>query len=158
MVVLTHNIRRDKKKQKSKDALVNLSCLSYIGKLKDYLLNKLVERLRRADEGVAVANFLSPKARLARALLQFGQHLGEPTTSKNEIFIRHKIPHHDLAALARVAHETASRILSEWRQCNIILRRSACYSVDRAALEREAHSQAVHHVLAQIDSRSPPLI
>jgi CRP-like cAMP-binding protein len=126
--------------------------------LKDYLLNKLVERFRRADEGVAVANFLNLKARLARASPQFARHLGEPTASKNEIFIRHKIRHHDLVALARVARETASRILSEWRQCNVIRRRSAYYSVDRAALEREAHSQAVHHVLAQINSRSPPLI
>jgi hypothetical protein len=33
-----------------------LECLNCSPKLKDYL-NKLVERLRRADEGVAVANF-----------------------------------------------------------------------------------------------------
>ena len=117
-----------------------LECLSDSPKLKDYLLNKFIERLRQAGERAAVANLLSLKARprLARALLELAQYSGEPAAHKDEIFIRHKIRHRELAALAGVTRETATRTLREWTESNIIRRRSAYYCVDRAALEAQA--------------------
>ena len=103
------------------------------------LLAVLVERLRQADDEVAAASFLSLKARVARALLQFAKHLGEPTATPGRLLVRHKIRRDDLAALANVARENASRILSEWTARKVIEHpSSAVYLIDKAKLEREA--------------------
>jgi hypothetical protein len=67
--------------------------------LKDYLLNKLVGRLRRADEGMAVANFLSPRRAWLAPYFGSGSTLENLRRARMKIFIRHNIPHHDLAAL-----------------------------------------------------------
>jgi CRP/FNR family transcriptional regulator len=40
------------------------------------IVQTLVARLRQADEELAAASFLTVKARIARALLQFAEHLG----------------------------------------------------------------------------------
>jgi CRP/FNR family transcriptional regulator len=99
----------------------------------------LVERLRQADEEVAAASFLSVKARVARSLLQFAKYLGEPTATQGRIVIRHKLRQDDLAALADVARENASRILSEWKKRRIIDHHThSGYVIHQARLEREA--------------------
>jgi CRP/FNR family cyclic AMP-dependent transcriptional regulator len=104
-----------------------------------HLLTILVERLRQADDEVAAASFLSLKARVARALLQFAKHLGEPTATPGQLLVRHKIRRDDLAALANVARENASRILSEWTARKVIKHPSpSVYLIDKAKLEREA--------------------
>jgi CRP/FNR family cyclic AMP-dependent transcriptional regulator len=73
---------------------------------------------------VAAACFLSLKARVARALLQFAKHLGEPTATPGQLLVHHKIRQEDLAALANVARENVSRILSQWKKHKIIEHRS----------------------------------
>jgi CRP/FNR family transcriptional regulator, cyclic AMP receptor protein len=104
-----------------------------------HLLTIVVERLRQADDEVAAASFLSLKARVARALLQFAKHLGEPTDRPGHLLIRHRIRREDLAALANVARENASRALSEWTARRIIERPApSVYRVDKVKLEREA--------------------
>jgi Crp-like helix-turn-helix protein len=101
------------------------------------LLETLVGRLRHADE--EAASFLSLKARVARALLQFAKHLGEPTGTPDQLIIRHRLRQEDIAALADVARENASRILSEWRKRKIIVRQSPpVYVIHKSRLEREA--------------------
>jgi CRP/FNR family transcriptional regulator len=98
----------------------------------------LAARLRQSDDEVIAASFLSVRARVARALLQFARHLGEPTDS-GRVRIRHKISHNDLAAMAGVARESASRTLGAWREAKILEespRKS--YLVDIGRLEREA--------------------
>ena len=42
-----------------------------------YLVNVLAARLRETDDAMAAAVFLTIKARLARALLELAEHLGE---------------------------------------------------------------------------------
>jgi CRP/FNR family transcriptional regulator len=104
-----------------------------------HLVTTLVERLRQADEEVAAASFLSLKARVARALLLFAKYLGEPTVTQGQVIVRERIRQEDLAALANVARENASRILSEWRKRRIIDHHSpSVYVIDKARLEREA--------------------
>jgi CRP/FNR family transcriptional regulator len=104
-----------------------------------HLLTVLVERLRQADDEVAAASFLSLKARVARALLQFAKHLGEPTATPGQLLARHRIRQDDLAALANVARENASRILSDWTARKVIAHPSpTVYLIDKAKLEREA--------------------
>ena len=114
-------------------------CLRGSPELYALLVDTLVARLRHADEEAAAASFLSLKARVARALLQFAKHLGEPTGTLDQLIIRHKLRQEDLAALADVARENASRILSEWRKRKIIVRQSpSVYVIHKSKVEREA--------------------
>jgi CRP/FNR family transcriptional regulator, cyclic AMP receptor protein len=116
-----------------------LKCLRDYPGLYSHLVTILVERMRQADDEVAAASFLSLKARVARALLQFAKHLGEPTGTPDELLIRHRIRQDDLAALAHVARENASRIMSEWTKRKIIDRRSSLgFVIHKVRLEREA--------------------
>ena len=118
-----------------------LESLSDYPEMYAHLVTILVERLRQADDEVAAMSFLSLKARVARALLLFARYLGEPTATPGQLVIRHKIRQDDLAALAGVARENASRILSEWRERKIIDQSSASvYVIHKERLEREAKS------------------
>ena len=77
-----------------------------------YLANVLAARLRGTDEAVAAVSFLTVKERLARALLELGEFLGEADDA-GRVVICHKISQSDLAALAGVARENVSRVMSE---------------------------------------------
>src|SRR5215471_9102904 len=116
-----------------------LECLRESPELYAHLVDTLVARLRHADEEVAAASFLSLKARIARALLQFANHLGEPIATLDQVIVRNKIRQEDLAALAGVARENVSRTLSEWRKRKLIVRRSpSVYVIHKSKVEREA--------------------
>jgi CRP/FNR family transcriptional regulator len=118
-----------------------LQCLRDSPALYDYIVDNLVARLRQANEEVAAASFLSLKARVARALLQFARHLGEPTAVPDQLVIR-DLRQEDVAALADVARENVSRILSEWRKHELIVRQSpSVYVILKSALDREARSR-----------------
>src|SRR5471030_159406 len=79
-----------------------LECLRENPDLQGYLINTLVARLRMADEETAASSFLSVRARVARALLQFALHLGEEATMPSHIIVHYKLRHEDLAAMAGV--------------------------------------------------------
>ena len=116
-----------------------LECLRDSPELYALLLETLVARLRHADEEAAAASFLSLKARVAHALLQFAKHLGDPTGTPDQIIIRDRLRQEDVGALADVARENASRILSDWRKRKIIIRQSpAICVIHKSRLEREA--------------------
>jgi len=83
-------------------------------------LEILAFRLRQADEELAASTFLSVKARVARALLELAEFVGTPSGPRS-IVLDEKISHADLAAMAGVARENASRVLSEWRRRNLVL-------------------------------------
>jgi CRP/FNR family transcriptional regulator len=97
----------------------------------------LAFRLRQADEVVAATTFLSVKERVARAWVELAEHLGTPSGT-GQIVLHEKISLADLAAMAGVARENVSRVLSEWRRRNLITGspRSYCLN-DIAALRRE---------------------
>jgi CRP/FNR family cyclic AMP-dependent transcriptional regulator len=106
--------------------------------LQEHLIETLVERLRGADQETAAASFLSAKARLARALLQFADHLGKPTGEPGQIVLHQKIRQVDLAAMAGVARESASRTLSLWQEQKVVISRSGATTViNRPRLLRE---------------------
>jgi CRP/FNR family transcriptional regulator len=116
-----------------------LDCLRDYPEMYRHIVTTLVARLRQADEEVAAASFLSLKARVARALLQFAKYLGEPTEAPDQLVIRHTLRQDDLAALADVARESASRILNEWKRRKIIDHHShSVYVIHKTRLEREA--------------------
>ena len=120
---------------------VFLECLRDYPDMYRHIVTTLVTRLRQADEEVAAASFLSLKARVARALLHFAKYLGEPTETPGQLVIRHPLRQDDLAALADVARENASRILSEWNRRKIIDHHPhSGYVIYKAKLEREAEA------------------
>jgi CRP/FNR family cyclic AMP-dependent transcriptional regulator len=61
-----------------------------------YLVHVLASHLRETDAALAAASFLTVKARLARALLELGEHAGEDDGA-GRLVIRHKIGQSDLA-------------------------------------------------------------
>src|SRR5262245_13853906 len=106
-----------------------------------YLINVLANRLRETDEAMAAASFLTVQARLARALLQLAKHAGQDDGA-GRVVIRHKISQSDLAAMAGVARENVSRVMSDWKRNQVVTRSSGLYHLnDIAALKRNLASQ-----------------
>ena len=101
-----------------------------------HLIKVLATRLRETDDTVAAACFLTVQARLARALLQLRQHVGQDDGS-GRVVIRHKISNGDLAAMAGVARENVSRVMSDWKRNKVVARLSGLYClIDITALEQ----------------------
>src|SRR5262245_60258800 len=94
-----------------------------------YLVTVLASRLRETDEALAAASFLTVRARLARALLELAELLGEERGSRR-ILIHHKIRRNDLAAMAGVAAENVSRVMNDWMQRKVVTRSSAYYCLE----------------------------
>jgi CRP/FNR family transcriptional regulator len=103
----------------------------------------LASRLRQADKALAAASFLTVRGRVARALLELAELAGRPSGPRR-IVIDDKISHADLAAMAGVARENVSRVLSVWRRRNLVLTGvSPRYCInDITALEREIELDA----------------
>jgi CRP/FNR family cyclic AMP-dependent transcriptional regulator len=102
-----------------------------------YLVKLLAARLRQADDVIASLAFLPVKARVAHALLGLAENLGEETDSGG-ILIPRMINQGDIAALAGVARENTSRILSEWERRKLVTKSSGFYRIDdRAKLKGE---------------------
>jgi len=98
----------------------------------------LAGRLRQSDDDMVASSFLTVRARVARALLEFARHLGEDVGS-GRIRIRRTITQSDLAAMAGVARESVSRTLSGWSRQKILEGSSrGGYVVHEARLKREA--------------------
>jgi CRP/FNR family transcriptional regulator, cyclic AMP receptor protein len=102
-----------------------------------YLVKLLAARLRQADDTIAALAFLPLKARVAHALLSLAENLGEQSESGG-ILIPRIINQGDIAAMAGVARENASRILSEWERQKLVTKSSGSYRIDdRAKLKGE---------------------
>lgn len=107
-----------------------------------HLMVTLASRLREADEAMAAASFLTVRGRVARALLELAEYLGQES-GVGGIMLGHKISQGDLAAMAGVARENVSRTLSEWKQRKIVTKPSLYYCLnDIAALEHEMQFDA----------------
>ena len=78
---------------------------------------------------MAADSFLTVKARLARALLELTEYLGEDAGA-GRVLIRHKITQSDLAAIAGVARENVSRALSDWKRHDVVTRSSGFYCLN----------------------------
>ena len=79
--------------------------------------------------------FLTAKGRVAYALLEIAESLGDQTGS-GEIVIPHMINQKDLAALAGVARENTNRILKGWQQRKILSTSSHSYRIKDKAEAR----------------------
>ena len=101
-----------------------------------YLINVLASRVRQTDEEVAATSFLTIQARLARALCRrLRRHVFRVRAGR--VVIRHKISRSDLAAIAGVARENVSRVMSDWKRNKVVARLSGLYClIDITALEQ----------------------
>jgi CRP/FNR family transcriptional regulator, cyclic AMP receptor protein len=117
------------------------TCIDAHPELTNYLMKTLARRLREADDGLAATAFLSVRQRLARALLSIAGYVGEKN-GEGRIRLRLKISQGDLAAMAGVARENVSRMMTEWRKRGIVTRSSNYYCIDdpkALAQDMEAH-------------------
>ena len=97
----------------------------------------LAKRLRKTYNSIAALAFLTAKGRVAYALLEVAESLGEQNGS-GEIVIPGMINQKDLAALAGVSRENTNRILKFWEQRKLLSISSRSYQInDKAKLERE---------------------
>ena len=83
------------------------------------IVKTLAARLRHSDEDMVASSFLTVRARVARALLQFARLLGEEA-GPGQILIRHRVTQADLAAMAGVARESVSRTFRELHRQKIV--------------------------------------
>jgi CRP/FNR family transcriptional regulator, cyclic AMP receptor protein len=103
-----------------------------------YMLTVLAQRLRDTNSAVAAASFLSIKGRIALALLNLAEAFGQDVGNERTL-IRQKITQSDVAAMAGVARENASRTLNEWMRQKLISRLSSYYCIEnRKRLEDQA--------------------
>jgi CRP/FNR family transcriptional regulator, cyclic AMP receptor protein len=113
-----------------------LECLRREDGIYAKLAAALAGRLRHADD--EAASVLTVKARLARALLQLAEHLGEVNGSEF-VTIHHTLRQNDLAAMAGTARESASRIIANWKRKQIVKELSPYhYAVNVLRLHVEA--------------------
>ena len=99
----------------------------------------LAARLRETDETLAAASFLSVRGCVARTLLELADYIGKDA-GRGRILLDQRISGKDLAAMAGVARENVSRVLSNLKKRGVIEQRLQSYVLkDIRALEREVH-------------------
>jgi len=90
----------------------------------------------QANECIAAHTMSPVKARIARALLQVAEILGQRTAGG--IAVPDAIRQRDIAAMAGVARETVNRVLHEWEHNKVVTKVGHSYLIaDIRALERE---------------------
>jgi CRP/FNR family transcriptional regulator, cyclic AMP receptor protein len=105
------------------------------------LLDTLAARLRQSNDALAAASFLDGNGRVARALLELAELLGEDA-GDGRIRMCQQIRQRDLAAMAGIARENVSRILSGWRHRKLVVQETHGYfTINPAQLAREVERQ-----------------
>jgi CRP-like cAMP-binding protein len=102
------------------------------------LVYVVAARLRDTDAAIAAGSFLPLRGRLAATLLELAENFGKDVGS-GRIVIRQKLGQNDLAAMAGIARENVSRILSDWMRGKLVSRLSGYYCLEnKAKLQKEA--------------------
>jgi CRP/FNR family transcriptional regulator len=118
-------------------------CMQEFPEMRTYAAMAIAAHFRRAGDKTAADSFFPAKARVARALLQFAEYFGDSAAPPHLLIIKRKFRKGDVAALAHVARENASRILSSWIRMNVISVPSpTVWIINRSTMEREA--QIIH--------------
>jgi len=100
----------------------------------------LAARLRETNETLAAASFLSVRGCVARTLLELADYIGKDA-GHGRILLDQRISRKDLAAMAGVARENVSRVLSDLKKHGVIEQRLQSYVLkDIGALERAVHN------------------
>jgi CRP/FNR family transcriptional regulator, cyclic AMP receptor protein len=98
----------------------------------------LARRLRDTNNALTATNFLSVKGRVASALLQLAEAFGRDVGS-GRILVGQKVNQNDLAAMAGIARENVSRVLTDWTNRSWLSRLAGYYCLEnKKAIEAEA--------------------
>jgi CRP/FNR family cyclic AMP-dependent transcriptional regulator len=98
----------------------------------------LAQRLRETNDALAATTFMSLRGRVAGALLSLVEAFGHDVGG-GRIVVRQKVTQSDLAAMAGIARENVSRILTDWMRRSIVSRHAGYHCVEnKEALKREA--------------------
>ncbi|MBN8937972.1 MAG: Crp/Fnr family transcriptional regulator [Rhizobiales bacterium] len=90
----------------------------------------LATRLRDTNLALATANFMAVKGRVAVALVALAEGFGQDVGS-GRILIKVRLGQADIAAMAGVSRETASRMLNDWLRKGDISRLAGYYCLER---------------------------
>jgi CRP/FNR family transcriptional regulator, cyclic AMP receptor protein len=102
-----------------------------------HALQVLARRLRGTSETVVLQDYGSIESRVARALLSLADSLGETTDTGRRV-ISQRVTQSDIAAMAGVARENASRVLNKWMRQRLLSRRDGMYCIEnRDRLEEQ---------------------
>ena len=102
-----------------------------------HIMMLLARRLRETNAALAAATFLPLQGRIARVLLNLAAAFGNDIGG-GRILIRQKVTQSDLAGMAGLARENASRILKDWTDRSLVSRRAGYYYLEnKAAIQRE---------------------
>jgi CRP/FNR family cyclic AMP-dependent transcriptional regulator len=96
-----------------------MACMKKYPDMNASLIAILAGRLRRACEEAAWAGLLPARARVAQALLRVAAVLGEEA-GPGRVAIDRSVTHADIAAMAGVSREEASRALSAWKKTGAV--------------------------------------
>ena len=103
-----------------------------------HITTLLAERVREMNDVAVAWSFLSLEGRVAHALLELEEAFGENTGDGRRL-IKQKIEQSDIAAMAGIARENASRILNKWTREKIVSRHAGYYCIEsREKVERLA--------------------
>lgn len=98
----------------------------------------LATRLRDTNQALASSNFMPVKGRVAVALVALAEGFGQ-TVGPGRTLIKVKLSQGDIAAMAGVSRETASRILNDWLRRGEVSRLAGYYCIEKAeAISRAA--------------------
>lgn len=91
----------------------------------------LATRLRDTNQALASSNFMPVKGRVAVALVALAEGFGQ-TVGPGRTLIKVKLSQGDIAAMAGVSRETASRILNDWLRRGEVSRLAGYYCIEKA--------------------------
>jgi CRP-like cAMP-binding protein len=95
-------------------------------------LKLLAHRLRGTNDTVVAQGTVTVSGRVARAFCSLAQGLGDEQ-SDGRILLAHKITQNDIAGMAGVARENASRAINELLREGVLGRAGSFYMIERPA-------------------------
>src|SRR5262249_51363330 len=106
--------------------------------LSRHLLIVVRRRLRHTNNSITPHTFLSVKGRVASALLQLAEAFGRDVGS-GRILIEQKVSQNELAAMAGIAREIVTRVLTDWTNRSWLSRLAGYYCLEnKKAIRGEA--------------------
>jgi CRP/FNR family cyclic AMP-dependent transcriptional regulator len=91
----------------------------------------LAGRLRDTNVALASSNFMPVKGRVAVAVVALAEGFGQPV-GPGRTLIKVRLSQGDIAAMAGVSRETASRVLNDWLRKGDLSRLAGYYCIERA--------------------------
>lgn len=97
-----------------------------------YSLRLLAQRLRGTNDSVVAQGTVTVSGRVARAFASLADGLGDEQAD-GRILLTHRITQNDIAGMAGVARENASRAINELLRAGVLGRAGAFYMIERPA-------------------------